>query len=65
MYLGLLLNTLAGDVANEEDIPLFRDDIEAIFDDLGFMESSSGTLFDRYLVRGMGDSLLSLGMKVK
>ena len=61
MYLGLLINTLAGDIATEDDIPLIKDDITTIFNDLGYMESSSGTLFDRYLVRGMGDSPIIVG----
>ena len=54
MFAGLLANTLAGGVTSEEDLPEVLPQLQAIFQRLGYMESSSSDLFDQFLKTGMG-----------
>ncbi len=56
MYCGLLSNILSGGVADASSLPGIIPDVKRAFAKLGMMESSSGTLFSRYLTRGVGDS---------
>ena len=61
MFAGLLANTLAGGVAAEEDLPTVLPRLQAIFQRLGYMESSSSDLFDQFLKTGMGAKPLIAG----
>lgn len=62
MYAALLANILSGnDVAGEADIPRVSAEVSRVFGLLGQMESSSGTLFTRYLNLGMGESPIVVG----
>ncbi len=61
MFAGLLANTLAGGVASEEDLPEVLPQLQAIFQRLGYMESSSSDLFDQFLKTGMGAKPLIAG----
>ncbi len=62
MYAALLANNLSGnDVASAADITRVSSDVKRVFALLGQMESSSGTLFTRYLNLGMGESPLIVG----
>lgn len=61
MFAGLLANTLAGGVTSEEDLPEVLPQLQAIFQRLGYMESSSSDLFDQFLKTGMGAKPLIAG----
>lgn len=62
MYAALLANNLSGnDVAGAADISRVSADVKRVFNLLGQMESSSGTLFTRYLNLGMGESPIIVG----
>ncbi len=55
MFYGLFLNMLAGEtVATEADLQAHYATIEEYYQKMGFMESSSGFLFDKYITQGMG-----------
>lgn len=61
MFAGLIANTLAGGVANENNINDYLPEIKAIFDQSGYMESSSADIFSEFLKMGMGAKPLVVG----
>ena len=54
MFAGLLANVLVGGVADEHSVEAVLPRLQAIFEKLGYMESSSADLFDQFLKTGMG-----------
>jgi hypothetical protein len=55
LFAGLLANTMNnGDVVNEASVEPLLTDIRGIFDRLGYMEATSGDLFEQFLTTGMG-----------
>ena len=54
MFAGLLANVLVGGVADERSVEAVLPRLKAIFEKLGYMESSSADLFDQFLKTGMG-----------
>lgn len=55
MFYGLFLNMLAdGDIATMDDLNAHIDAIESYYEAQGFMEGSSGDLFDKYVTIGSG-----------
>ncbi len=61
MFAGLLANTLCGGVADESNIQGILPRLQAIFQKLGYMETSSSDLFDQFLKTGMGAKPLIAG----
>lgn len=61
LFAGLLANLLAGDVARESDLPTILPKILRYFQRQGFMEHSSGFLFEQFLSRGMGSYPIIVG----
>ena len=61
MFAGLLANTLCGGVADENNVEAILPRLQAIFQRLGYMESSSSDLFDQFLKTGMGAKPLIAG----
>lgn len=61
MFAGLLADTLCGGVADEGNIGTILPRLQAIFQKLGYMESSSADLFDQFLKTGMGAKPLIAG----
>ncbi len=61
MFAGLLANTLCGGVADASNLDQILPRLEAIFQKLGYMESSSSDLFDQFLKTGMGAKPLIAG----
>ena len=61
MFAGLLADTLCGGVADEGNIGAVLPRLQAIFQKLGYMESSSADLFDQFLKTGMGAKPLIAG----
>lgn len=61
MFAGLLANTLCGGSVSEEDLPELLPRLQALFQKLGYMESSSSDLFDQFLKTGMGAKPLIAG----
>ena len=61
MFAGLIADTLCGGVADESNIDEVIPRIQAIFQRLGYMESSSSDLFDQFLKTGMGAKPLIAG----
>lgn len=55
LFAGLLANAMnGGEVVNEASVEPLLGDINAVFDRLGFMESTSGDLFEQFLTTGIG-----------
>src|SRR5262249_35710173 len=55
MWAALLANTYnGGDVLTPDKADVVVPKVKAFFERVGFMESSSGTLFDKYLKQGAG-----------
>jgi hypothetical protein len=55
LFAGLLANTLnGGPVVNTTTVLPLLPDIQAYFDRLGLMEGTSGSLFEQFLITGMG-----------
>lgn len=61
MFAGILANTLAGGIANEQNIDDVLPELRDIFSRLGYMESSSSDIFDQFLRTGMGAKPLIAG----
>lgn len=61
MFAGLIADTLCGGVADESNTDEVIPRIQAIFQRLGYMESSSSDLFDQFLKTGMGAKPLIAG----
>ena len=54
LFAGLIANILCGGVADQSNIEKVLPRLRAIFERLGYMESSSADLFDQFLKMGMG-----------
>lgn len=55
LFAGLLANAMnGGEVVNEASVEPLLGDINAVFDRLGYMESTSGDLFEQFLTTGIG-----------
>ena len=63
MFAGLLANVLCGGSVGEEDLPELLPRLQALFQKLGYMESSSSDLFDQFLKTGMGAKPSSPGTR--
>ncbi len=61
MFSGLVLNVLAGDVANRSALTEFGFKAQALFSSMGLKSSSSGKLFDQYLAGGFGAEPMVVG----
>ncbi len=54
MFAGLVANTIHGDVVDDESIESILPRLKLFFSRLGFLEHSSGDLFEQYLRTGVG-----------
>ena len=61
MFAGLIANVLNGDVVDEKSSAPLLPTIRAVFTRLGFMENSTGILFEQYLRAGVGSYPLIVG----
>jgi len=61
MFAGLLANVLCGDVADSSTIGRVLPTIRSYFSTLGYMEHSSGDLFQQYLSTGIGAKPIIVG----
>ncbi|MEE0955676.1 MAG: hypothetical protein U0L49_07640 [Eubacterium sp.] len=61
MFAGLIANTLVGGVANESNVDDQLPVIKQIFDQSGYMESSSADIFNEFLKMGMGSKPMVVG----
>jgi hypothetical protein len=62
MYAGLMANLLSGDAVNDEDsINKILPQLQTLFNRQGFMQSSSGFLFEQFLQTGVGQYPLIAG----
>jgi len=61
LFAGLLANQAAGGMADEASLERVLPPIRAYYDRLGYMEESSGFLFDQFLVMGVGTYPLIVG----
>ena len=61
MFAGLLANVLCGGVADESNVRDVLGRLQTIFENLGYMETSSSDLFDQFLKTGMGAKPLVAG----
>lgn len=62
MYAGLMANLLSGDAVNDEDsINKILPQLQTLFTRQGFMQSSSGFLFEQFLQTGVGQYPLIAG----
>ena len=66
MFAGLLANTLnKGQVATEDSLMKTLPDLKKFFDDQGYMEQSSDTIFRQFLNKGMGDKGIIVGYEAQ
>jgi hypothetical protein len=61
MFAGLMANILEGDVVDAKTIEARLPAIRAFYAKLGYMESTTGVLFDQYLRTGVGSYPLIVG----
>jgi hypothetical protein len=61
LFAGLLANLSTGGAADEASLGRALPSIKAFYDRLGYMEESSGFLFDQFLVMGIGTYPLIVG----
>jgi hypothetical protein len=62
MFAGLIANTLNnGNVATEDSLQQSLPSLKKFFDDQGYMDSSSETIFRQFLAKGIGDKPLIVG----
>lgn len=62
MWAGLLANTLnGGNVASATDLPTVLPAVQAYFRAMGYMEHSSGDIFENFLKQGMGARPIIVG----
>jgi hypothetical protein len=61
MFSGLLGNILTNDIVDSSSIDSVLPQIRSFFSKLGFMEHSTGVLFDQYLEKGVGSYPLIVG----
>ncbi|GGH11954.1 hypothetical protein [Paenibacillus segetis] len=61
MFAGLYANLISGGVVNDSNIAAALPQIKAFFQNLGYLEPSSGDLFEQYLKTGMGAKPIIVG----
>ena len=61
MFSGLVANVLNGDVADETSVTPLLPTLRAFFAKLGYMENTTGVLFEQYLRAGVGSYPLIVG----
>lgn len=62
MWSGLLANMLnQGNVTSEQDLPTVLPEVKAYFEAMGYMEHSSGDIFENFLKQGMGARPIIVG----
>lgn len=61
MFSGLLANIFHKDVVGDESIDQYLPQIKEFFSRLGYLDHSSGNLFDQYLTTGMGAKPIIVG----
>ena len=61
MFAGLLANILAKDELTSNNIQTFLPKLKVIYSNLGFLESSTGNLFEQYLKIGVGGYPIIVG----
>jgi hypothetical protein len=61
MFSGLMANVLNGDVVDEKSVQPLLPGMRAFFAKLGYMESTTGVLFDQYLRTGVGSYPIIVG----
>jgi hypothetical protein len=61
MFLGLMSNILLGELATDERISGVIPTIKSMIDNLGYLEHSTGYLFEQYLQKGMGSYPMIVG----
>lgn len=62
MWSGLLANMLnQGNVVSETDLPTVLPEVQAYFKAMGYMEHSSGDIFENFLKQGMGSRPVIVG----
>ncbi len=61
MWAGLVANLLYGEVVDEVSLPSVLDDVKRVFTIQGFMEHSTGTLFEQYITKGIGPYPIIVG----
>lgn len=61
MFAGLLANTLNNDVATDSSLAKDLPIVKTIFGRLGYMEGSSGDLFDQFVTQGEGQNPIIVG----
>ena len=61
MFAGLLANVLCGGVADAQSVETVLPRLQRIFQNLGYMETSSADLFEQFLKTGMGAKPLVAG----
>lgn len=54
MFAGFFINILHGDVVNDNSVKQYLPMIKTYYDSLGFLQHSSGDLFEQYLSTGVG-----------
>ncbi|WP_040949018.1 substrate-binding domain-containing protein [Gorillibacterium massiliense] len=60
-FAGLYANLISGGIANESNIGSALPRVKAFFEGLGYLEPSSGDLFEQYLKTGMGAKPIIVG----
>lgn len=61
LFAGLVANLTYGGVVDESTLPQVIDDVTGVFRMQGFMEHSTGTLYEQYLTKGIGPYPLIVG----
>ena len=61
MFYGLLANLLAGGIATDASIEPVLPQIKTYYESLGFLEDSSGDLWDNFVKQGMGAHPIIMG----
>jgi hypothetical protein len=61
MFSGLVANVLNGDVADETSVTPMLPTLRAFFAKLGYMENTTGVLFEQYLRTGVGSYPIIVG----
>ena len=54
LWAGLVANLLYGEVVDEARLPEVLEDVKRVFTIQGYMEHSTGTLFEQYITKGIG-----------
>jgi hypothetical protein len=61
MFAGLVANVLNGDVVDEASVTPLLPTVRSLFSRLGYMENTTGVLFEQYLRAGVGSYPLIVG----